>query len=573
MARVVEGDEEAFAHLVGRYDHGLYNYLMRMVQDEALAADLMQETWLRVFQHAASYDATRTLSTWLYTIASHCCLDTLRWRRRLNQGAQQVGRSEATPQTRAKPNIVFIMADDHALEAISCYGGYLKDFARTPNIDRLAREGMRFDNCLCTNSICSPSRACILTGQYSHKNGVRDLNQGINADSPWFTESLQEAGYQTAVVGKWHLASWPKGFDQYWVTKGQGKYFDPTLYTRPNDGVIKEKGFSTDVYTDYALRWLGKRDPDRPFLLCLQFKAPHHPYDYADRHGDLLEGVKIPEPPSLYEDIATTSPLLKNKLWAQMDKQRGYYGRHVNDTRPPMPKHDPDDHRSRVAAAYQHMALKYIRCITASDEAVGRVLKALDDQGLAENTIVVYTSDQGYWLGQHGLYDKRLILEESLKMPLLVRYPGKIKAGSVSDRLVLNVDFAETFLDYGGAAIPEAMQGRSLRPILEGRAVPDWREDAWYCYWGAPPTHWGVRTDRYKLVRFPETGEIEFYDLQRDPREMHNVAGGTEYAGAIADCQARIKRLMKEVDFKESELPKKRAPKQLRPKKKKKEKR
>ncbi|MHC4680174.1 MAG: sulfatase family protein [Planctomycetota bacterium] len=455
-----------------------------------------------------------------------------------------------------KPNIIFIFADDHASEAISAYGSYLKDYAKTPNIDRLAKEGMLFRNCLCNNSICSPSRASILTGQYSHKNGVRGLNGTINENSPWFSKELQKAGYQTAVVGKWHLRSWPQGFDRFWVTKGQGRYFNPTFYTEPDGGKVSETGYSTDVYTNYALRWLQQRDPEKPFLLCLQFKAPHHPYDYAERHDKLLEGVEIPEPPNLYEDIARTSPRLKNGRGQVMEDEsrNGYYGRHIKDTVPPMPPHDAKNRKARVAAAYQHMVLKYIRCITANDEAVGRILKYLDDKKLSNNTIVVYTSDQGYWLGQHGLYDKRLILEESLKMPLLVRYPRAVKAGSVCRKIAMNNDFGPTFLDYAGVAIPEAMQGVSLRPLLEGKPPADWRTDAFYCYW-SKPSHWGVRTERYTLAHFPGTDEFEFYDNQKDPWQMINEAVNPAYAPAIADCEQRLARLVREIDFSPDDYP------------------
>ncbi|GAJ10086.1 unnamed protein product, partial [marine sediment metagenome] len=254
------------------------------------------------------------------------------------------------------------------------------------------------------------------------------------------------------------------------------------------------------------------------------------PYDYAERNGKLLEGVEIPEPPNLYEDIARTSPRLKNGRGQVMEDEsrNGYYGRHIKDTVPPMPTHDTSNRKARVGAAYQHMALKYIRCITANDEAVGRVLDYLDDNKLSDNTIVVYTSDQGYWLGQHGLYDKRLILEESLKMPLLVRYPRAVKAGSVCKKIAINNDFGPTFLDYAGMAIPEAMQGVSLRPLLEGEAPPDWRTDAFYCYW-SKPSHWGVRTERYTLAHFPGTDEFEFYDNQDDPWQMVNQAANSAY--------------------------------------------
>ena len=458
----------------------------------------------------------------------------------------------AAKRSADRPNIVFIMADDHALEAISCYGKLLKDHARTPNIDRIANEGMRFNNVCCNNSICSPSRASILTGQYSHANGVRGLGGKINAESPWVSVELKKRGYQTAVFGKWHLGSKPKGFDDYGVTKGQGKYFNPTFST-PR-GTKKYQGYSTDVYTDVALKWLAARDKTKPFCLMLQFKAPHHPYDYADRHAGLLEGVNVPEPANLYEDLAKTSPLLKNKLFGQMDAARAYYGRHKDDTRPKMQPHDANDHRDRVRVAYQHMVKKYIRCITANDENVGRVLKALDDERLAHNTIVVYTADQGYWLGQHGLYDKRLILDESLKMPFLIRYPAAIGPGGVCDKLCSNVDFAPTLLDFSGAAVPKAMQGRSLRPLTAGKRPADWPTAIFYCYWAAP-SHWGARTERYTLAHFPGTKEFEFYDLRTDPAQMVNQARNPRYARAIAETEKVLAALMKKIDFPTDNLP------------------
>lgn len=455
-----------------------------------------------------------------------------------------------------RPNILFIMADDHALEAISAYGTYLKDYAKTPNIDRIAEEGMRFDNCFCNNSICSPSRATILSGQYSHKNGVTVLNGTINENAPWYPVELQKSGYQTCVVGKWHLESWPKGFDKYWITKKQGNYFDPTFYTAPDADPIMEKGYYADVYADYALNWLEKREDSKPFLLCLQLKGPHHPYDYPERTAELYKDVLIPEPENLHEDVSQTSPLLKALYWGQLDNERGYYFRHKDDVHPPMWPHDPDDHQSRVSAAYQHMMHKYIRCITAGDENVGRLLDYLDNQNLKENTIVVYTSDQGYWLGQHGFYDKRLILEESLKMPFLIRYPEQIEAGSVSKALIENVDFGPTFLDYAGVDIPDAMQGRSIAAICSGKKVKDWRSAIFYSYWATWPAHWGIRTDRYKYVRFPDTDEVELYDLKKDPSENENQALKPEYSKVLKECEQLLQNKIKEVDISQDELPK-----------------
>lgn len=453
-----------------------------------------------------------------------------------------------------RPNILFIMSDDHALEAISCYGSYLKDYAKTPNIDRIGVEGMRFSNVCCNNSICSPSRASILTGQYSHKNGVTNLNGAINEESPWVSEELQKAGYQTSVFGKWHLRSTPKGFDEYHVTRGQGKWFDPTFDTPA--GVKHIKGYCTDIYTDLAIEWLNGRDKEKPFSLMLHFKAPHHPYDYPERVKGLLRGVKIPEPENLYEDLKKTSPLLKHRREQQMDgenRKSAYYWRHVNDEEPPM--EPASNHRERVAAAYQHMMHKYIRAVAVVDENVGRVLDYLEEHGIADNTVVMYTADQGYWLGQHGLYDKRLILEESLKMPFLVRYPKEVRAGATSDLLCSNVDFAETMLDYAGAPAPEAMQGRSLRELLRGERPDDWRKAVFYSYWSAAPDHWGVRTGRYTLVHLPRTDRIEFYDLKEDPGQMMNQANNPAYGNAIAQTERELQRLMREIDIRPHELP------------------
>ena len=461
----------------------------------------------------------------------------------------------ASPSSLAaeRPHIVFILADDHAVEAISCYGGLLEGHAKTPNIDRIAREGVRFVNVFCNNSICSPSRASILTGQYSHTNGARGLNGTIAPGSPWVSVGLQKAGYQTAVFGKWHLQNTPRGFDDYGVTRKQGKYFNPT-FNSPR-GQRKYEGYATDVYTDVALEWLKRREPSKPFCLMLHFKAPHHPYDYPRRHDKLLEGIAVPEPPSLREDVEQTSPLLKARLSQQMDRNRSYYERHKDDERPPMEPHDPTSRKDRVRAAYQHMIKKYIRCVTAVDDNVGRVLKYLDEEGLVRRTVLIYTSDQGYWLGQHGLYDKRLILEESMRMPLIARYPGEIPPGTICDAMGSNVDFAETLLDFAGAPIPAAMQGRSLRPLMRGGATPaDWRRAVFYSYW-AGPSHWGVRTERYKLVHFPGSEEIEFYDLLRDPREMKNVAGEAEYSASIAATEKELRRLMREVGIRAEQLP------------------
>jgi arylsulfatase A-like enzyme len=449
------------------------------------------------------------------------------------------------------PNILFIMSDDHAIEAIGAYDSWLKDHVRTPTINRLAEEGMRFDNVAVNNSICSPSRASILTGQYSHRSGVPVLNGAISEDSPVFTEELQKAGYQTAVYGKWHLNSAPRGFDDYAITKRQGNYFNPSFST-PR-GEEKHEGYYADVYTDKALDWLTDRDPSKPFALLVHYKGPHHPYDYPERWDGLLDGVQVPEPPTLHEDVETTSPRLKALLNQQMSRNNSYYDRHKDDRNPPM-QPAGDDHVSQAKAAYQHMIHKYIRTVAAIDENMQRLLDRLTAEGVLDDTVVIYTSDQGYWLGQHGLYDKRLILEESIRMPLIVRYPKEIRAGSVDSHLASNVDFAPTLLDYAGAPVPKAMQGRSLRPLLKGEDPGDWRAAQWYAYW-VKPAHWGIRTERYTLVQFPGSDDFEFYDRQADPLQKRSVHTDPAYGEAIAEARRLLEQTMREVGITETELP------------------
>ena len=463
------------------------------------------------------------------------------------------GLPQSTVAANARPNILFVLSDDHALEAIGAYGSWLKDYVQTPTIDRLAAEGMRFTNVCCNNSICSPSRSSIITGQYSHINGGRNLNCSLNDDAPSYNRQLHEAGYQTAVVGKWHMKHMPRGMDFYAVTKGQGKYFNPT-FQRLDGSKTKHEGYYADVYTDTALDWLKNRVKSRPFCLNLHFKGPHHPYDYPERHANLLADKLVPQPASLHEDVAATSPLLKGKHWWHMLRNRGYFQRHVDDTKPKMWPHDETD-KAKISAAYQHMIHKYIRCVAAIDDNLRRIFDYLEAEGVKDNTLIVYTSDQGYWLGQHGLYDKRLILEESLKMPLIVRYPRDVKAGTVNENLVSNVDFAEMILDYAGIEPDPRMQGRSIRPLLQGRTPDDWRTAIWYAYWAGGHPHWGIRSQHFKLVLFPDTDQFEFYDLQKDAQEMNNLAQDPEYADAIAAAQRTVDDLMRQVKIKPDQLP------------------
>ncbi|MCH2065186.1 MAG: sulfatase-like hydrolase/transferase, partial [Roseibacillus sp.] len=402
---------------------------------------------------------------------------------------------------------------------------------------------------------------------YSHTNGVRGLNGSINEDSPQYPVELQKAGYQTWLVGKWHLRSKPKGYEKHMTVKGQGSYFDPT-FTGSEGEWRKVEGYSTDVYTDIAMKWLKARDRKKPFLLSLQFKAPHHDYGHARRYDDLLADVSIPEPPSLYEDIRNTNSNLK-RLFLQgtkfhmlysrkTDSKRNlttnYYDRHLKDDAPnEMWKHDPKSDNDKIRVAYQHMIHKYIRCATGNDDNLKRVLDYLDAEGLTEDTIVVYTSDQGYWLGQHGFYDKRLILETSMRMPFLIRYPRLIRPGSVNEDLCINVDIAPTLLELAGVAVPAAMQGRSMLSLLKGKQVADWRTAQFYTYW-SNPAHYGIRTGRFTYVKMA-AHPAELFDRQEDPNQLYNVAGRETYRNTIKKLEAELNRQIRETGISASELP------------------
>jgi arylsulfatase A-like enzyme len=452
----------------------------------------------------------------------------------------------------APPNILYIMADDHAAHAISAYGSRIN---RTPNIDRIGSGGVRFTNCFCTNSICTPSRAAILTGEYSHKNGVYTLNDKLDPNRNHVAKELQRAGYQTAMIGKWHLATDPTGFDYWNILPGQGVYYDPTFI---HDGQrSKRAGYCTDLIADYSLDWLKRRDKTKPFFLMCHHKAPHRPWQPAPKYQDLFKDRDIPEPDNLfdhYEGKARSVAATTMRVGESMTK---------TDVKTDIPT---DLHGDALRKwAYQLYIKDYLRCIQSVDDNVGRLLDYLDSDGVAGNTIVIYTSDQGFFLGDHGWFDKRLMYEESLRMPFLMRYPAGIKAGSVNRDMALNIDFAPTFLDYAAVKAPAETQGRSFRPCVEGHTPKDWRKAMYYRYWmhndndHHVPGNYGIRTDRWKLIYYygkplgmsgahpPDTTpEWELYDMRSDPREMRNLYGDPKHQGVVRELKAELDRLQRE---------------------------
>jgi len=437
-----------------------------------------------------------------------------------------------------RPNILFIMTDDHAAHALSCYGSKIN---KTPHMDRIAAQGMRFNNCFVVNSICTPSRAAILTGKYSHMNGVTVFNR-FDGSQPHVARMLQKAGYQTAVIGKWHLFSDPTGFDYWNVLPGQGKYHDPQMIEMGKTNTLK--GYATDVITDLSLQFLKTRDTNKPFFLCTHHKAPHREWSPDAKHAQLYEDVEIPEPPTFNDDY-----LGRSRAAAEATMRIARDLRKTDLKREPPP--DLSD-RERKKWNYQRYIKDYLRCIASVDDNIGRLLDYLDASGLKTNTIVLYTSDQGFFLGDHGWYDKRFMYEESLRMPLLVSCPGKITPGTVNDRMVLNVDFAPTLLEYAGVPVPADMQGRSLMPLLRGEMPKDWRTSMYYRYYHYPSDHrvqphYGVRTERHKLIYFNKLDEWELFDLQKDPRETQNVYGDSNYADTLQTLRTELFRLKKEL--------------------------
>jgi arylsulfatase A-like enzyme len=457
----------------------------------------------------------------------------------------------AVPAADKPPNILYIMADDHAAHAISAYGSKIN---QTPQIDRLAKDGMRFTQCLVTNSICTPSRAAILTGKYAHINGVPVFNR-FDGSQPTLAKYLQMAGYHTGMIGKWHLGSDPTGFDSWTILPGQGVYHDP-VFIHQGGQRQKHPGYVTDVITDFSLEFLDKRPRDKPFFLMCHHKAPHRPWQPDEKHAKKWENVQVPEPPTFNDDYSTRSDAAREATM-RIDRDLN-----KNDLkREPPPGLSAEGLKKWKYQRYMH---DYLACIDAVDDNVGRLLDYLDKNGLAENTIVIYTSDQGFFLGDHDWFDKRFMYEESLKMPFLVRWPARVKAGSVNNGMILNVDFAPTLLDAAGQKVPADIQGRSFLSLLKGERPRDWRTSMYYRYYHYPQDHrvqphYGVRTERYKLIYFNKINQWELFDLEKDPYELKNVYNDPAYAETrkkLTEEMYRLKKELKDENQFENELPK-----------------
>ena len=521
-----------------------------------------------------------------------------------------------------RPNIVYIMCDDHAFQCISAYGSPISKLAPTPNIDRIAQRGMRFDRAFVENSLSTPSRACLMTGLYSNQNGQRQLGEGIDTTRTFFTEQLQQAGYQTAVVGKWHMGCDPKGFDYYHIYNDQGQYYNPQYRGTDTDGkYIVEEGYSTDLTTDHALSFIEHRDTNKPFCLLLHHKAPHRNWLANTKYFGMYDNVTFPLPETFYDDYETRGSAVrtqkmsvtKDMRWEQdfkvpemldtanADSWDSYLSlmNEVNRMNPEQriawgKYYFPRNRRLLEARLtgkeldewkYQNYIRDYMSVIKSVDESVGRVLDYLDSHGLTDNTIIVYTSDQGFYMGEHGWFDKRFMYEESLRTPLLIAYPGHIQPGTVCNKLVQNIDYAPTFLDLAGISKPKELPGRSLTPLFKaGDKVKGWRNSIYYHYYDYPTYHMvrkhdGVRTDRYKLIHFYGAGGLdavkenkyqrqpgtrehgcmkyltslgyfepkdsavnynELYDLQADPHELNNLYGKPGYEKITKQLQKQL---------------------------------
>lgn len=481
------------------------------------------------------------------------------------------------------PNILFIFSDDHALNAISAYGSPLSKISPTPNIDRIAKEGAIFHNSFCANSICGPSRASILTGKHSHKNGfMRNTARGFDSSQWTFIKALTANNYQTALIGKWHLKTRPTGFTHWEILPGQGSYYNPD-FIQMNGSVKHYTGYATDIITDKAIQWLDHRDPSKPFILMCQHKAPHRTFTPPLRFLDALDNVTIPAPDTFFDNYNDRSATLKENemeigrhlMWAydlqipnkqaKHYKLKGWIGHRKEYERMNADQKAAWDHyftpRNQAFLndyaqhklspkdiklwKYQRYLKNYLNTAKAVDQSVGTLLNYLDKHGLGENTVVIYSSDQGFYLGEHGWFDKRWMFEESFKMPFVIRWPGVVKPGSKPQALIQNIDYAPTFLEIAGIPAPADIQGTSIVPILK-KSSNKVRDAIYYAYYEigehAVPQHFGVRNTRYKLFYLPATDEWQLFDLKKDPKELKNLYGNTHYA--------KIQRTMTQLYYK-----------------------
>jgi len=485
--------------------------------------------------------------------------------------------AEKSKKEQKAPNILYIMSDDHGYQAVSAYD---KQYINTPNIDRIANEGMLFTNSFVTNSICGPSRAVMLTGKHSHLNGYKVNRGAFDGSQQTFPKLLQKAGYQTAMIGKWHLKSDPTGFDYWNILPGQGAYYNPDFIEM---GVkSRHEGYAPFVTTDIAINWLeNKRDKSKPFCLLLHHKAVHRTWEPDNSTFAEFSGKQFPVPDNYFDDYkgrdaaaAQKMSILKSDMDLAYDLKMEYDGvksrfkwfkthtGRMNEEQ----KAKWDEYYKAIQKEfmdknpqgkelelwkYQRFMQDYLACVRSMDESIGEVLKYLDEHGLAENTIVIYTSDQGFYLGEHGWFDKRFMYEQSMRTPLMMRYPNHIKAGTTCDQLVQNIDYAPTFLDLAGVTIPDDIQGVSLTPLWEEKD-PKWRDALYYHYYEFPnehmvKRHYGIRTDRYKLIHFyNDIDEWEFFDLQKDPDEMNNLYQNKDYTDVVKDLKERLVKLQEQ---------------------------
>ena len=494
----------------------------------------------------------------------------------------------ASAEAAEHPNFLFIFSDDHAPHAIGAYGTRYAAVDPTPNIDKLAAQGMTFKASFCTNSICGPSRAVILSGKHSHMNGFMANGNRFDGDQVTLPKLLRAAGYTTALIGKWHLGSDPQGFDYWDILPGQGDYYNPAFINKDGRRIVP--GYCTDIVTELAIDWLeNRRDKQKPFLLMAQHKGPHRNWMPPLRYLDWLDGVTLPEPTTLFDDYADNASPAR---WQEMELDR-HMALVFDLFLSPPPNWDPAKEKGsdksgfnnlkRMSAEqrqawdaafadenaafyeaklegedllrwkYQRYLKNYLATARAVDDSVGRLMAYIDQAGLSDNTVVIYSSDQGFYLGDHGWYDKRWMCEESMAMPLIIKWPGVTEAGSVNHNLVQNLDYAPTLLDLAGVDTPAAMQGRSLAPLLEGEAQTGWREAVYYHYYGYPAVHqvarhYGIRTERYKLIRYYQFGEWELFDLQEDPDELHNLYGDPAYRDVVATLAEQLGALRAQYD-------------------------